>query len=121
MAELGKHYANGENLMRQGEKGDFMVVIQSGEVHVIVEREHGEVLVRKAGPGEIVGEMALFEKGKRSATVRASGDVRALHVDKRTFLARVHADPSFAFHIAEAMSHRIRALTTEVARLMERG
>ncbi len=121
MAELGRLYTDGENLMRQGERGDFMVVIQSGQVHVIVEREHGEVLVRSAGPGEIVGEMAFFEKGIRSATVRAKGAVRALHVDKRTFLSRVHADPSFAFHIAEAMSHRIRSLTTEVARLMERS
>ena len=73
-----------------------------------------------AGPGEIVGEMALFEQGVRTATVRASGEVRALRVDKRTFLSRVHADPSFAYRIVEAMSHRIRALTAEVAHLRER-
>ena len=121
MAELGRRYEDGENLMKQGEKGDFMLVIQAGEVHVIVEREHGEVLVRKAGPGDIVGEMALVERGVRSATVRAKGEVRALRVDKRTFLSRVHADPSFAFHIVEAMSHRIRDLTQQVAALMERN
>ncbi|MHC4848682.1 MAG: cyclic nucleotide-binding domain-containing protein [Planctomycetota bacterium] len=121
MAELGRLYQDGENLMRQGEKGDFMVVIQSGKVHVIAESELGEVLVSTAGPGEILGEMALFEKGIRSATVRASGEVRALRVDKRTFLSRVHSDPSFAYRIAEAMSHRIRELTAEVARLRERG
>ena len=121
MAELGRHYRDGENLLRQGDKGDFMLVIQSGKVHVIVERESGEVLIRTAGPGEIVGEMALFERSVRSATVRACGDVHSLRVDKKTFLRRVHADPSFAFHIAEAMSRRIRDLTTEVARLMERS
>lgn len=121
MAELGTAYRDGETLIRQGEKGDFMLVIQSGHVHVIAERDGGEVLIRTAGPGEIVGEMALFEGGRRSATVRAKGDVRALRVDKKTFLRRVHADPSFAFHIAEAMSHRIRDLTDEVARLMQRS
>ena len=121
MADLGTIYANGENLMRQGDKGDFMVVIQSGRVNVIAESELGEVLVGTAGPGEILGEMALFERGVRSATVRASGEVRALRVDKRTFLSRVHSDPSFAYRIAEAMSHRIRELTTELARMKERG
>ncbi|MHC4940338.1 MAG: cyclic nucleotide-binding domain-containing protein [Planctomycetota bacterium] len=120
MAELGKLYQDGENLMRQGEKGDFMVVIQSGKVLIIAESELGEILVGTAGPGEIVGEMALFEQGVRTATVRASGEVRALRVDKRTFLSRVHKDPSFAFRIVEAMSHRIRALTAEVAHLKER-
>ena len=121
MAELGKLFRDGENLMRQGDKGDFMVVIQSGHVHVIAERESGEVLVRTAGPGEIVGEMAMFEGGIRTATVRAAGEVRALTVDKRTFMSRVHADPSFAYRIAEALSHRIREVTAELARLMERS
>jgi len=121
MAELGKLYTNGEDLLRQGDKGDFMLVIQSGHVHVIAERDGGEVLLRTAGPGEIVGELALFDKCARAATVRAKGEVRALRVDKRTFLSRVHADPSFAFHIAEAMCGRIRELSAEVARLMERS
>ena len=121
MAELGRLYRDGETLMRQGDKEDFMLVIQSGQVHVIAERDGGEVLVRTAGEGEILGEMALFEGGRRTATVRAAGEVRALRVDKKTFLQRVHADPSFAIHIVEAMSHRIRELTNELARQMERG
>jgi len=121
MAELGRIYAPGETLLRQGDKGDFLLVIQSGEVQIIAEREGGEILLRTAGAGEVVGEMALFEGGHRSATARAKTEVRALRVDKRTFLRRVHADPSFAFHIAEAMSRRIRELTDQVARLMERS
>jgi len=120
MANLGKLFQDGENLIRQGEKGDCMFVIQSGTVHVIVERDGAEVLVRTAGPGEVLGEMALFEHGVRTATVRANGDVRALTVDKRTFLRRVHEDPSFALHVVGVMSHRIRDLTTELVRLMER-
>jgi len=38
-------------------------------------------------------------------------------VDKRTFLRRVHEDPSLAYRIMEKMSRRIRDLDSEVARL----
>ena len=63
--------------------------------------------------------MALYEKAPRSATVRAVGEVRALTVDKKTFLRRVQEDPSLAFNVLRAMSARIRALDVEVARLRE--
>ncbi|MFC1995247.1 hypothetical protein ACFLVK_02440, partial [Chloroflexota bacterium] len=43
--------------------------------------------------------MAIFQKERRSATVRALTDVRVLTVDKRIFLRRVHEDPSFVFGI----------------------
>jgi CRP-like cAMP-binding protein len=116
---LGKVYGNGESIVRQGEMGDCMFVIQQGKVEVL--REEGGKLFRltELGPGEIFGEMALYEKVPRSATVRALGAVRALTVDKRTFLRRVQEDPSLAFNILRALSARIRTLDVEVAHLRE--
>ena len=55
--------------------------------------------------------------GVRSATVRAMGEVRVLTVDRRTFLARVHVDPTLALSILRSMSSRIRRLTVEVVAL----
>ena len=114
---LGKVYRDGEVLVRQGDTGKCMYVIQEGEVEVVVDRGGQEVLLRTAGKGEILGEMAIFERVKRSATVRAKGEVRALTVDKRTFLQRINEDPSLAFRLVEFMSRRIRELSDEVARL----
>lgn len=59
--------------------------------------------------------MALFDREVRSATVRAVGEVRVLSVDKRTFLRRVHEDPSLAFRILQKMSQRVRELSAELA------
>jgi len=115
--ELGRLYEDGELIVRQGEAGECMYVIQEGEAQILVEQDGKEILVRTAGPGEIVGEMSIFEKEVRCASVRAAGPVRALTVDKRTFLTRVHADPSLAFRIVQSMSRRIRELTAEIARL----
>ena len=114
---LGKLYRDGEDIIREGELGDCMYAIQEGKADVFVRRDGEEVLLRTAAQGEIVGEMAILQRVVRSATVRARGDVRALTVDKKNFLARINEDPSIAFRVLEQMSHRIRELSEEVARL----
>ncbi|MHC5114455.1 MAG: cyclic nucleotide-binding domain-containing protein [Planctomycetota bacterium] len=114
---LGQVYEDGTIIMRQGDVGDRMYVIQEGEVDIIADRDGAETFIRTAGQGELIGEMAIFERDVRSATVRAHGTVRLLTVDRRNFLRRVHEDPSLAFRVVQTMSQRIRWLTDEVARL----
>lgn len=114
---LGKVYGDGEAIVRQGEIGDCMYVIQTGQAEVIQGKEGNEVRLAVLEEGDVFGEMALFERMPRSATVRALGDVRVLTIDKKTFLRRVHEDPSLAFRILQKMSYRIRELDTELVRL----
>lgn len=114
---LGKLYEDGEVLIRQGETGDCMFVIREGEVEVLVEKDGRETLLRVAGKGELLGEMSIFEKAPRSATVRARGQVRALTIDKKNFLRRVSSDPSIAFNVVQTLSRRIRELSDEIASL----
>lgn len=114
---LGKVYRDGEVILRRGDVGDCMYVIQAGKVEVLQETEGTEVRLIVLGEGDVFGEMALFGSEVRSATVRAMGEARVLTVDKRTFLKRVHQDPSLVFRILQHMSGRIRALSDEVARL----
>jgi len=118
---LGKTYKNGEIIVRQGETGDSMYIIQDGQVEVVVERDGRELRLRTLGKGEFIGEMAVFEREMRSATVRAVGDVRILTVDRRSIMRKIQEDPSLAFRIMETMSRRIRTLTEEVALLKKEG
>ena len=91
---LGKTYGDRQAVVRQGETGDCMYAIQNGRVEVVRETDGGEVRVAVLEEGDIFGEMAIFEKEVRSATVRALGEARVLSIDKRTFLRRVQEDPS---------------------------
>lgn len=118
---LGRIYHPGEVIIRQGQIGDCMYVIQEGQVEVLIEEDGGEVLLAVRGEGDFVGEMAIFEQEVRSATVRAIGEVRALTVDKKTFLRRIHQDPSLAYRIVQVMSGRIRELSNEIAHLKAVG
>ncbi|MGD8998711.1 MAG: cyclic nucleotide-binding domain-containing protein [Anaerolineae bacterium] len=114
---LGKVYQDGQVIIHQGEVGDAMYVIQEGQVEVIIEQDGEEVRLAVRGEGDFFGEMAIFDREVRSATIRALGPVRVLTVDRRNFLRRIQADSSLAFRIVETMSRRIRELDNEVARL----
>jgi CRP-like cAMP-binding protein len=114
---LGKVYQDGEVIIRQGDVGDCMYVIQEGHVEVVIERDSEEVHLAVRGEGDFFGEMAIFDREVRSATIRALGPVRVLTVDRRNFLRRIQADPSLAFHVVETLSLRVRELDNEVARL----
>jgi CRP/FNR family transcriptional regulator, cyclic AMP receptor protein len=118
---LGKLYQDGETIVRQGEPGDCMYVVQSGQVEVFQEKENAEVRLAVLNEGDFFGEMAIFEREVRSATVRAIGDVRVLTVEKKNFLRRIQEDPSLAYHIVQTMSHRIRELNDELVRIKTRG
>jgi len=113
---LGTRYLDGETIIRQGERGRDMFVIQSGCVEVVQTTEAGEQKLATLESGDFFGEMALFEEQTRSATVRACGEAVVLQVDKKTLLRRIMEDPLLAINLLQTMAHRIRDLDAKLAR-----
>ena len=116
---LGKEYQNGDIIVSEGDTGHCMYEIQEGTVEVIGEKDGKEVKLALLGKGDFFGEMAIFERELRSASVRASGKVLALTVDKKTLLTRISADPTLAFRLLEKMSGRIREMDKEIVQLKD--
>ena len=112
---LGRDYYGGETVVRQGETGDCMYVVQAGKVEVVQDTDRGEQRLAVLETGDFFGEMALFEREVRSATVRALGDARVLKIDKKTLLRRIKEDPLLAVNMLQAMSGRIRELNAGLA------
>jgi CRP-like cAMP-binding protein len=114
---LGKIYTDGEEIIRQGLSGDAMYVVQGGSVEVVQYSEDGvEQHLAYLEAGDFFGEMAVFEREMRSATVRAAGEARVLRIDKKTLLRRIREDPLLAVNLLKTMSHRIRFLNAEISR-----
>lgn len=113
---LGREYADQDVICCQGEPGGWMYVIQAGRAEVVHEEDGAEVAVGELTAGDVFGEMAIFDRQPRSATVRAKGTARILTLDKRAFMRRVHEDPSLAFRILQKMCERIRSLNQDLAR-----
>lgn len=87
----------GAVLMEQGDVGQEMFVIVSGQASVIVNGHR----VASVGPGAALGEMALLELRPRSATVTAATDLELLSFDNKRFHKLLESMPSAAARIAE--------------------
>jgi NTE family protein len=95
----------GEWLFRQGDAADRMYVVLAGRLEVL--RESPEpVVLRLAGAGDAVGELALLNDSLRSASVRARRDTRLLCISREQFSALLAEEPSFA----HALIRRLGAL-----------
>ena len=111
---LGREYKNGEIIIKQGEDGDCLYVIQKGRVEVIDESGGEEIKLAELGETEFFGEMGLFEKDVRSATIRSLGETRVLTIDKKNFYKTIQKDPSIAYRLLERMSFRLRETNKKI-------
>ena len=96
----------GETLFREGDTGDIMFVVKSGEMAI----KFRDVFLEKVGRGGIFGEMALVDGGSRSATAMALSDTLLIPIDRARFLDLVKDDPTFALHVLAVLADRLRAM-----------
>ena len=106
-----KKFADGEYVVHQGDAADCMYVIHAGVVEVVAKTEGREVSLALLGEGEFFGEMAFFEGGVRTASVRAFGEAEVETLDRKHFLLRIQDEPSLAYTMISRMSERTRDLT----------
>lgn len=96
----------GKVLIRQGELGDEMMVIVSGSFTV----ERDGVRINALGTGDFFGEIALIDRGPRTATVTADTPSRLLVISHRDFGALMDEFPEVATEVLVTLAHRLRSL-----------
>ena len=97
-------FAAGESIVRQGEEGDSMFVILSGQARVVLEPAGQEVAVIPAGG--FFGEMSMLTGDKRTATVKAIGDTNVLEIEARDFRELAVANPGLLDHVSTVVATR---------------
>ena len=94
-------------IIEQGAEGDKLYFISEGQVEILVRRRPTEPNRSQVylGRGQIFGEMALIDMGKRSATVRCSQDHTVLHViDSDDFSDLCSSDTAIGYIIMRNMA-----------------
>jgi CRP/FNR family transcriptional regulator len=76
----------------------------------VVNPDKPEEELHVAGPGEVLGEMALLDDLPRSANVTAVDDVTVLLLPIWEFRTTLRNHPEIAFKLLATLSHRIRRL-----------
>jgi CRP-like cAMP-binding protein len=100
-----------EVICGEGESGQDMYVIANGEVAV----ERGGETIAKLQTGDYFGELALLDRGPRSATVRAAGDCRLYVLREPSFSALLNEVPALAQKLLAALARRLREAESQLA------
>ena len=97
----------GKEMTREGERGREFFVLLHGEADV---RQDGKT-IRKLGPGDFFGEIALVSRVPRTATVVATSPVRALVITDRAFRSLLDHTPQVQGKVLEALAERLAPTT----------
>lgn len=106
LATAARHhlFAAGEAMVRQDAEGDSMFVLMSGRARVTIEPSGQEVAIIPAGG--FFGEMSMLTGDRRTATVRAIDDTRALEISAAEIRELVVANPALLDHISGVVTAR---------------
>ncbi len=94
----------GSTIFEEGSAGDFMYVIVEGRIQLSLQNE----FIGEESPGGIVGEMALLDSDKRSATATALSDCLLAPIDLHSFKLLIKHTPDFALHVMKVLANRLR-------------
>jgi len=106
-------FRDGEVLAVAGTRADTFYLVQSGEVAVCsVQEDHGELLVQKMGPGEVVGWSWINPPYVWEFTCQAVGEVRGAKFDAWWLRTLCERDHEIGYHILKYLAQVIaRRLT----------
>ncbi len=102
-------------LCRRGDPSGQLHGVLSGRLRVVSEGEDGrEAILNLIDPGEVIGEISLFDAQPRSATVEALEPTELITLHRRDLLPFLHRNPKVTLKLAAVLAQRVRALS-EVA------
>ncbi|MCH9018232.1 MAG: cyclic nucleotide-binding domain-containing protein [Chloroflexi bacterium] len=104
-----KSFDPGELIVEEGQTGNGLYVIVSGNVEVL----KGDLaatpqVLAKRGAGDVFGEMALLGEWPRTASVRALDDVQCLGIDRWVFLSQLERQPKVTIRLLQILAQRLR-------------
>jgi NADH dehydrogenase len=100
------HFETGETVFDQGDLGDRLYMIVSGEAEVVREEDGRSVVLGRLGAGEYFGEAALIGRTLRYATVRATSPMDVLTLPRGDFQALVGGLPGLRGSVEAVVAQR---------------
>lgn len=107
VAEEGEGEAE-QVLFQEGDIGDRMYLVVSGNVSLSIQRPEGPLVVATRGPRSFFGEMSLLDDDRRSASARCEEHCRFLVLEKDTFVQLVMDYPVIALAIFKYLCGLVR-------------
>ncbi len=104
-----RRLAAGDVLFHAGEPGESLYVVRSGEIELYIRDTAGQKIpLTIACTNQVFGELALLDRGPRTATALALSDAELLELDREDLVLLFQKTPTAALHLLAGMGHMTR-------------
>jgi CRP/FNR family transcriptional regulator, cyclic AMP receptor protein len=112
-----RSFAAGDAVFREGDASSTCYVVREGHARAIREHADGrQITLSTFGPGDIFGELAMFDDERRSATIEAIDDLDVLAILGSDMRRLMHEHADIAVKLAVSLVRRLRAANERLAR-----
>ncbi|MBX3489706.1 Crp/Fnr family transcriptional regulator [Parvibaculum sp.] len=115
-----REYAPGATLFETGDEADCAYLILDGEAAMLARDDSGAAQALRLDRGDLIGETALFEPGRRVTTVRAVSSLHTLRIGRDMFQRLIGEFPEMAGAVASRLAGRLALLGRELSALGDR-
>jgi CRP-like cAMP-binding protein len=114
---VSRRFPGGTVIFREGDQSDTCYVVAGGHARALREHADGRTIaLARFGPGDIFGELAMFDDESRSATVEALDDLHALAILGADMRRLMREHPDIAVKLVISLGRRLRAANERLAR-----
>ena len=110
-----EHVAKGDVVFHEGAPGTYMLILIEGRISIFKGGEHGRQLLSHETRGRVIGEMAMLDHERRSATCIAETDCELLTLGSENLKKFSVENPATAYHLmfclARLLSRRLRRVS----------
>ena len=103
-----EHFATGETVFKEGDYGDRCYLVARGSLQAFIHEVNGnERVLNVVDDGDVFGEIAIVERRRRTATVRARQPSLCLSVSREVFEKLLYDAPELRASVAQTISERL--------------
>jgi CRP/FNR family transcriptional regulator len=112
-----RRFDPGQVIFREGDQSDTCYIVAEGHARALREHSDGRTIaLARFGPGDIFGELAMFDAERRSATVEAMDELQAFAVMSTDMRRLMREHPDIAVKLVTSLGRRLRAANERLAR-----
>jgi CRP/FNR family transcriptional regulator len=114
---VSRRFPAGQVIFRENDQSDTCYVVADGHARALREHADGRTIaLARFGPGDIFGELAMFDDENRSATVEALDELHCLAILGADMRRLMREHPDIAVKLVIALGRRLRAANERLAR-----
>ena len=107
-------YYKGDQIIKEGDKGSEMFVVESGSVEIWKAGANGKKILGYIEPGGVFGEMALIDDRPRMANATCAEDTVCKVIEKKTFNQNMKVVDPFMKAVIEILTKNVRSLSHRI-------